>query len=408
LSAERKNRQSFPAAGMALSMMALFIMVLFMMAVSPGAHAGPQDELKDIRDRIEALKKQLTESEGSKAGAADALKDSERAVSETSRKLYQISGQRREVNTALSRLQSRIRVVQGNIADEQATLGRLLYQQYVGGQSDAIKLVLNGEDPNEIARQLHYLSYISRARARLLSSLRENLADIEKLTGETRRKSSELHALQSEETLQMRRLEKEKAERQVVYSKVSDDIDKNRKQLSTLKRDEERLSQLIERLAKEAARKNKKPRKRITNQALPDADTGSGSFRLLKGRLRLPVIGELMNRFGGQRQDSGLSWKGLFISAKPGREVKAVAVGRVVYADWLRGFGNLLILDHGDGYMSLYGNNESLLKQVGEETRAGEPIAATGNSGGNPDSGLYFELRFQGKPFDPIPWVTLK
>ena len=380
-----------------------------MLALSSGALAGPQDELKDIRGRIEALRKQLTESESSKAEAADALKDSERAVSETSRKIYQISGQRREVNTAMSRLQARTRAVEGDIADEQATLGRLLYQQYVGGQSDAVKLVLNGEDPNEIARQLHYLSYASRARAELLASLRANLADLEKLSGETRRKSSELHALQGEETSQMRRLEKEKAQRQQVYVKVSDDIEKSRKQLSTLKRDEERLSQLIERLAKEAARKSiKKPGKRITNKALPNADTGAGPFRELKGKLRLPVIGELMNRFGGQRQDSGLSWKGLFIAAKAGRDVKAVAGGRVVYADWLRGFGNLLILDHGDGYMSLYGNNESLLKQVGEEARAGDTIAAAGNSGGNPDSGLYFELRFQGKPFDPIPWVTLK
>jgi len=382
---------------------------LIMMAVSAAALAGPQDELKDIRGRIEALRKQLTESESSKAEAADALKDSERAVSETSRKLYQISGQRREVNTALSRLQAQARAVEGDIADEQDTLGRLLYQQYVGGQSDAIKLVLNGEDPNEIARQLHYLSYVSRARAELLASLRGNLASLDKLTGETRRKSSELHALQSEETSQMRRLEKEKAQRQQVYVKVSDDIEKSRKQLSTLKRDEERLSQLIERLAKEAARKsNKKPGKRLANKALPNADTGAGPFRDLKGKLRLPVIGELTNRFGGQRQDSGLSWKGLFISAKAGRDVKAVAGGRVVYADWLRGFGNLLILDHGDGYMSLYGNNESLLKQVGEEAKAGDTIAAAGNSGGNPDSGLYFELRFQGKPFDPIPWVTLK
>ena len=386
-----------------------FVAALFLAAVWSTTQAGPRDELKDIRDRIEALRKQLTESESSKAEAADALKDSERAVSQTSRKLYQISGQRREVNTALSRLQSRTRVLERNIAEEQATLGRLLYQQYVGGQSDAIKLVLNGEDPNEIARQLHYLSYVSRARAELLASLRENLGNLEKLTGETRHKSSELHALQSEETLQMRRLEKDKAERQRVYVKVSDDIDKSRRQLSTLKHDEERLSQLIERLARDAARKNnKKPGKRITNQALPHADTGSGSFRQLKGKLRLPVIGELMNRFGGQRQDSGLSWKGLFISAKPGRDIKAVAGGRVVYADWLRGFGNLLIIDHGDGYMSLYGNNESLLKQAGEQVRAGETIAATGNSGGNPDSGLYFELRFQGKPFDPIPWVTLK
>ena len=386
-----------------------FAAALFLAAVWSTTQAGPRDELKDIRDRIEALRKRLTESESSKAEAADALKDSERAVSQTSRKLYQISGQRREVNTALSRLQSRTRVLESNIAEEQATLGRLLYQQYVGGQSDAIKLVLNGEDPSEIARQLHYLGYVSRSRAELLTSLRENLASLDKLSGETRRKSAELHTLQSEETLQMRRLEKEKAQRQQIYAKVSDDIDQSRRQLSTLKHDEERLSQLIERLAREAARKNnKKPGKRITNQALPHADTGSGPFRQLKGKLRLPVIGELMNRFGGQRQDSGLSWKGLFISAKPGRDIKAVAGGRVVYADWLRGFGNLLIIDHGDGYMSLYGNNESLLKQAGEEARAGETIAATGNSGGNPDSGLYFELRFQGKPFDPIPWVTLK
>ena len=401
---EAPNRALWPLAAAA---------ALFLAAFSFVARAAPQDELKDIRSRIEALRKQLTESESSKAEAADALKDSERAVSETSRKLYQISGQRREVNTSLSRLQLKIRGVEDNIAAEQDTLGRLLYQQYVGGQSDAIKLVLNGEDPNEIARQLQYLSYVSRARAELLASLRENLADLEKLTGETRRKSSELHALQSEETSQMRRLEKEKAERQRVYVKVSDDIEKSRKQLSTLKRDEERLSQLIERLAKEAARKNskkngKKPGKRIANQALPSAESGSGAFRDLKGKLRLPVIGELMNRFGGPRQDSGLSWKGLFISARAGREVKAIAGGQVVYADWLRGFGNLLILDHGDGYMSLYGYNESLLKQVGEEAKAGDTIAAAGNSGGNPDSGLYFELRYQGKPFDPIPWVTLK
>ena len=379
-----------------------------MMGISFGIQAGPRDELKGLRERIEALQKQLTESEGSKAEVADALKDSERAVSEIGRKLHQISGQRREVNSALSRLQARTRDVAGNIAAEQGALSQLLYQQYVGGQSDAIRLVLNGEDPNEIARQLHYLSYVSRARAELLASLRENLADLEKLTGEARRKGLELHALQTEESLQKRRLEREKAERQRVYAKVSDDIDKSRKQLSTLKRDEEQLSQLIERLAREAARKKKKSGKRITNQGLPNADIGSGSFHQLKGRLRLPVIGELTNRFGAPRQDSGLSWKGLFISAKAGRDVKAVAGGRVVYADWLRGFGNLLILDHGEGYMSLYGNNESLLKQVGEETRAGDTIAAIGNSGGNPDSGLYFELRYQGKPFDPIPWVTLK
>ena len=375
-------------------------------ALAAPAHAAPKDELEELRGRIRAAQKQLAESEESKAEAGDALRESERAISEINRKLYQLADQRRQVNAALTKLRSRARTVEADIAAEQDTLSKLLYQQYVTGQSDAIKLVLNREDPNEIARQLHYLGYVSRARAELLASLRYNLANLEKLAGETRAKSAELRALQNEEASQKRRLEKDKAERQRIYAQVSSQIAQSRKQLSTLKRDEERLTRLFERLAKEVARK--KPGKRITSQALPSADSGSGLFRKLKGKLRLPVLGELMNRFGSQRQDSGLSWKGLFISAETGREVKAIAGGRVVYADWLRGFGNLMIVDHSDGYMSLYGNNEALLKQVGDETRAGDTIAAIGNSGGNPDSGLYFELRYQGKPFDPLPWVTLK
>ncbi|HEX7812217.1 MAG TPA: peptidoglycan DD-metalloendopeptidase family protein, partial [Burkholderiales bacterium] len=369
----------------------------------------PKDQLRELRERIEAVQKRLTESEESRAEAADALKNSERAISETNRKLYQLSGQRRAANSSLSRLQEQARDVEAEIAREQRSLGQLLYRQYLSGQSDAIKLVLNREDPNEIARQLHYLGYVSRARADLLASLRNNLSQLDRLTSETRRKSSELRSLQDEEARQKQRLEKEQAERQRVYAEVSSEILKSRKQLSTLKKDEERLTALMERLAREAAaRAKKKPGKRLANKALPDANTGSGEFRQLKGRLRLPVVGELTNRFGSPRQDSGLSWKGLFIAAKAGREVKAVAGGKIVYADWLRGFGNLLILDHGDGYMSLYGNNESLLKQAGEEARAGDTIASVGGSGGNPESGLYFELRYQGKPFDPLPWVTLR
>jgi septal ring factor EnvC (AmiA/AmiB activator) len=370
------------------------------------ALAGPKDELRNLRDRIESLKKRLAESEESKAEVADALRESERAISETQRKLYLLSGQRRGVNSALSRLQAQAAEVQASIAAEQATLGRLLYRQYVSGQSDAIMLVLNLENPNEIARQLHYLGYVSRARADLIASLRANLANLQALSGETRRKSAELRALEKEEARQVRSLETQKAEHQMVYERVSGEVAKSRMQLTTLKRDEERLTQLIERLAKESGRK--KPGKRSAGRAPTDADSGSGPFRGLKGRLHLPVIGELAGRFGSPRRDSGLSWKGLFIAAKHGQEVKAVAGGRVVYADWLRGFGNLLILDHGDGYMSLYGNNESLLRQVGEEARAGDAVASVGNSGGNPDSGLYFELRYQGKPFDPLPWTSSK
>ena len=121
--------------------------------------------------------------------------------------------------------------------------------------------------------------------------------------------------------------------------------------------------------------------------------------------MHLPVIGELINRFGTQREDSGALWKGLFIKAKTGQPVKAVASGHVVFADWLRGFGNLIIVSHDDSFMSLYGNNESLYKQVGDTVKAGDTIATVGNSGGNSEPGLYFELRYQSKPFDPLSWV---
>jgi len=141
---------------------------------------------------------------------------------------------------------------------------------------------------------------------------------------------------------------------------------------------------------------------RIEESAEEGYDTEA--FPKMKGKLRLPVTGELANRFGSPREDSTMSWRGLYIRAPQGREIHAVAAGRVVYSDWLRGFGNLLIVDHGSGYMSLYGNAESLFARVGDVVKGGVVIASVGNSGGNAEPGLYFELRYQSKPFDPMTW----
>ncbi|MEQ1881310.1 MAG: peptidoglycan DD-metalloendopeptidase family protein [Burkholderiales bacterium] len=379
-----------------------------LLAASPWLQAGPREDLKELRDRIESLQRQLSESEETRAEAAEALNQSERAIGQTLRKLDELVSRRRQASAAVSKLQGQAGAVQEAIASEQAALGKLLYRQYVGGQSDVLKLVLNRQDPNEIARQFRYLRYVSQARTELLAGLRSHLAQLEALSEETRRKGNELRTLQAEETRQMRRLESEKSQHESVYAQVSSTIAQDRKQLSTLKQDEKRLTQLIQRLAAKSARK--KSGRKPANEAPPDfdPDAGSGPFRTLKGRLSLPLVGELVNRFGAPREDSGMSWKGLFIAAKSGQEVKAVAGGKVVYSDWLRGFGHLLILDHGDGYMSLYGNNAKLLKRTGEDTRAGDTIAAAGNSGGNLDSGLYFELRYQGRPFDPLAWTSQK
>jgi septal ring factor EnvC (AmiA/AmiB activator) len=171
---------------------------------------------------------------------------------------------------------------------------------------------------------------------------------------------------------------------------------------------ENRLTRLIDQLARLVRKPATSGRPRTRTESLPSSRNDGSPFATLRGRLALPVRGDLGNRFGGPRADGGLTWKGLFISATTGQDVRAVADGRVVYADWLRGFGNLLIVDHGDNYMTLYANAEALLKQVGDIIRGGEAVATVGNSGGNPESGLYFEMRHEGRPFDPLEWVKLR
>jgi septal ring factor EnvC (AmiA/AmiB activator) len=374
--------------------------------VQAAAPANAQkQELNALRSRIETLQKTLAESEETKHETADALRESERAISESNRLLRGLAEDQRAVNARLADLRDQNQRASGDLEAQRNRLARLLYQQYTGGQPDALKLLLNREDPNRIARDIFYLTYLARARAELIANLRSNLGRISDLTQETQQESAELAAINAAQQAQRQRLEAEKAARKAVLVKVSRQIEKQRKEISTLKRDEARLAKLIEQLSRMLAR-TKPPG--LRNERLPDGAAVTGAFGQLKGRLNLPVRGELKNRFGGPREGSGVLWKGLFIASAPGQDVKAIAGGRVVFADWLRGFGNLLIIDHGDGYMSLYGNNESLYKQVGDAARGGETVAAVGNSGGNMDSGLYFEIRHQGVAFDPLGWVSLK
>jgi murein hydrolase activator len=193
--------------------------------------------------------------------------------------------------------------------------------------------------------------------------------------------------------------------------RLAGEVAKGRREIGRLKRDETRLAKLVEELARALAAKTKESGKakgkgRTVDQ-VADASLASKAFATLKGRLKLPVRGELVNRFGAPREEGGATWKGLFIRAGTGETVRAVADGRVVYADWLRGFGNLLILDHGGRYMSLYAYNEGLLRQLGDAVRSGDPISHVGQSGGSSgESGLYFELRHDGRAFDPLQWVA--
>jgi septal ring factor EnvC (AmiA/AmiB activator) len=374
-------------------------------AVAAAAAPPQKEELNQLRGRIDALQKRLSAAEGARSEAADALRDSEHAISEANRMLRELTDKQRGIQDKLTELQQQGRRAGNDIEAQQRLLARQLYQQYVGGQPDALKLLLNLEDPNQVARDLHYLTHLSRLRADLIRGLRSNLQQLDGLARETRQQSEQLAAVQAEQQTQREKLEQDKRARRDVLQKVSRQIESQRREISTLQRDEQRLARLIEQIGQVIARSRADT---LRNDRVPDASTDGSAFADLRGKLSLPIRGELRGRFGSPRADGGLSWKGVFIASPPRQEVRAVAAGRVVFADWLRGFGNLLIIDHGGGYMSLYGNNEALFKQVGQPTKGGETIAAVGNSGGNTDSGLYFEIRHQGKPFDPLTWVNLK
>lgn len=374
-----------------------------------------KEELQQLRGRIEALKQELAAAEESKSEAADALKASERAISDANRKLAELNEQASDGDQQLAELRQLSEESAGAVRRQQQLQGEWLYRRYVSGVPEPLKLLLSGENPARIGRELYYYGHVLQARGEHLARLRDALAQLRGLEAQTQEKMGELNAIAAQQDAQRLKLQQEKQARAKVLARISRDIQRQRREIGTLRRDENRLTQLIERLNRIIARTPpaKPPRAgaqapRLRNDRLPARMTESGPFEALKGRLALPVRGELANRYGSPRSDGGLTWRGLFIAARVGEEVRAVAPGRVVFADWLRGFGNLLILDHGDGYMSLYGYNETLYKQVGQSIAGGDVVAAVGNSGGSADSGLYFEMRHQGKPFDPLTWVNVR
>jgi len=365
-----------------------------------------QKELRELRERIGALKKKLSAAEETRSEATDALRESEQAISEANRELRRLGQQARDANARLGALRKSAAKTDAGLRAQQDLLARMLRQQYLQGEPEAFRLMLSRVDPNDMARQLHYLSQIAKARARLVSELRNDLKKLEGLQNDIAAEVQSIARITAGQSEQKKKLEAEKRSRATILAKISRDINAGKKQIRSLQGNETRLTRLVEQLAR-LVRKPPSGRPRVRNESIP-ADSGNLAFADLRGLLALPVRGELGNRFGGPRSGGGPSWKGLFIAARQGEDVRAVAGGRVVYADWLRGFGNLLIIDHGDNYMTLYAYAEALLKQVGDKIRGGETVATVGNSGGRAESGLYFEMRHEGKPFDPLIWVNLR
>lgn len=383
---------------------AVTIAVAFCTLAPVSGACAEREQLEALRARIEKLRLGIADAEGARTEARDQLRDSERAISATNRELRALASKRESLRAELQALSGRSRAAESELAVRSEVLGRLLVQRHLHGNEGYLRLALSGREPSQTARELHYYGYLSAAQTQLIAALRQTLAQARDIERGLREKGAELAAVESAQRARRSELAREQAARRAVLARVSTRLREQRREVRGLQRDEARLARLVEEIAKLLASAPAS----LRNEALPESSVAERKFASLKGTLRLPAKGDVINRFGSARPGGGPLWKGLFIRSPAGGEVRAVAGGRVVFAEWLRGFGNLLIIDHGDAYLTIYGNNESLFRQVGDVVRTGELIATTGNSGGSQDSGIYFELRHEGRPFDPLRWVSLR
>lgn len=423
-----------------------------------------ESEREELQRKLSNIKHSINQTASAKDSAADALAASESAISEANRSLRELAEEQTQTQAKLDQLALEQAQLARSVEAKQGQLAKLLRGQYVAGNEDRIKLLLSGDNPNRINRDMQYMGYVSQAQAQLIESLRANLQAVGRNQAATRNAKDELDEIAQEQREQKSVLEQEKNRRATLLNQLSSKLAVQRKEAGNLQQDEQRLSGLVGKLAQlieeqkkadaiaqeqrrqaqiaaqakaeqqartkqrlarlkdkppvasakgkipppDAIEDDRAPVQSAThNELTPVASVQSGVFARLRGQLRLPVRGELITKYGSKRGD-GPSSRGLFIRTSDGTEVKTVAAGQVIFADWLRGFGNLIIVDHGSQYMTIYGNNQAVLKRAGDAVKAGDVIASSGNSGGNAQSGLYFEMRYQGRAFDPLGWVTIR
>ena len=393
-------------------------------------------ERVELRSRIEGLQKELDEREALRKEAADALKVSEAAISATTRRLNELATQLRQVQNELDELQSQFKRQLGVLVLRRDELSNQLRKQYASGLSPWTAL-LSGDDPQQIGRDLIYLDYISRARASAVAAVKKEIERLAELEAKTELRRQEVVRVLQDTTEQKSVLDTQKKERATVLARIEGQLQAQRAEATMLGRDDKRLSALIDdlggQLNAEAGRKAEQERQEQARQeqtrqeqakqeqarqaqetsqlrqrqqeASLQSSAGGSDGAGLKPGLRWPLRGAVMARFGSNRPEGGV-WRGILVRAAEGASVQVVASGTVVYSNWLRGFGNLLIIDHGQQYLSVYAYNQSLLKQIGDQVQTGETIALAGSTGGQVDSALYFEIRHRGAAVDPFQFLA--
>jgi septal ring factor EnvC (AmiA/AmiB activator) len=373
-----------------LALLCLAIVPAAGYAGDTGRIAEEQAKLEQLRERISALKSELESVRGEHDAQQAALRETDTAIGRIMGELRRLDGRESEARQELARLEDERDAVRQRLGQMRTVLARELRTAYRNGRQERIKLLLNQDDPARIGRMLTYQGYFTRARGQRMDEFRDSLAQLQAAQQVVLEQQATLAGLRAEQEQQASRLGEEKRRQAGILGELEQRLARGTTELGTLEADAARVNKLVASL----------------RQALRDipADAGKQPLAKLKGKLEWPVAGSIGMRFGARQATGKMRARGVHIVTRAGADVHAIARGRVVFADWLRGFGLLMILDHGDGYMSLYGENSSLYKDVGEWVGRGEVIAAAGNSGGQLRTGLYLELRKDGQPVDPGGW----
>jgi septal ring factor EnvC (AmiA/AmiB activator) len=353
--------------------------------------AETERRLQQVLTDLDRLREQLDATRREHRAEQARLRELDLAVQQASLAYRALEETRQRHETDLDRLEQQRSAYLDNLDDRTAQLARQLRAAYRSGRQSRTRLVLNLDDPEALTRMLAYYDYINRAQAAKITGLRSAVATLDGMQQDIDRELERLVTVRHEQQDVLAQLNAQRERRAALLASIAGDIEQGQTSLRELERDRRDLEALLERLADVLA-------------DIPlDLDQRTG-VATRKGRLPMPLDGPVRHAFG-QSRGGGMNWQGWLIGAEPGSEARAIAYGRVAFADWLRGYGLLLIIDHGQGYMSLYGYNESLLREVGAWVEPGEAISVVGSNPGSAQ-GLYFELRRNGKAVDPAAWLS--
>ena len=348
--------------------------------------------VKHLAVKINEVNRSLNDAKTQRSGLIQTLRDSEVTMDHLYQHLDRLQVQLQQQQTHLGMLEQQQAKQQQQLETQQQLLAKQFRAAYQLGEHETLKVLLNQQDPEQINRLLTYYGYLNRARVNLIVQIKQTIADLQQRQHHISQQTQDLQNLVSEQTHKRQSLKQHQTLRNQVLTQLNQQIISKQDLLQQLRANKLNLENVIQRLQATATASN-----------FPQPNQ---PFANLHHHLPWPTPGPVTQSFGTSIAGSELRYNGIFIKANQGQAVRAIYPGRVVFANWLRGFGLLMIIDHGNGFMTLYAHNQSLYKQAGENTKAGDLISTVGHSGGNEENGLYFEVRYRGKPLDPRQWCS--